>query len=105
MVVISPYDRAGRSTIDDLRLVDSVQQGPLANLAHWTGGEIYVGVGPAQSSLAARQIVSELRQQYLIAFEPGRRVGWHPIELRTRDKDLVVRARSGYIVQGQREGL
>ena len=32
--------------------------------------------GPAQSSKAARQIVTELRQQYLIAFEPdGRRDG------------------------------
>jgi VWFA-related protein len=105
VVVVSPYDRSGKTTVDDPRLLDAVMQGPLGNLAHWTGGEIYVGVGPAQPAQAARQIVSELRQQYLIAFEPGSRLGWHPIELRTRDKDLVVRARSGYIVQGQPDGL
>ena len=54
--------------------------------------------GPAQASLSARQIVAELRQQYLIAFAPGSRPGWHPIELKTRNKDLVVRTRSGYVV-------
>ncbi|MCC7008455.1 MAG: VWA domain-containing protein [Acidobacteria bacterium] len=105
MVVVSPFDRFGRSTVDDPRLVDAAMSGPLANLAHWTGGEIHVGVGPLQTGQAAKQIVAELRQQYLIAFEPGRQTGWHPIELRMRDKDLVVRARSGYVVQGPREGL
>jgi Ca-activated chloride channel family protein len=105
VIVISPFDRSGHSTIDDERLIDQAFQGPLGNLARWTGGEIYAGTGPAQSSRTARQIVSELRQQYLIAFEPGARPGWHPIELRTRDKDLVVRARSGYIVSGQPDGV
>src|SRR5262245_25909095 len=105
IVVVSPLDRSGRTTVDDPRLVDGVTEGPLADLARWTGGDLYVGVGPMQSSQAAHQIVSELRQQYLIAFEPGSRLGWHPIEVRTKDRDLVVRARSGYMVQGQRQGL
>jgi Ca-activated chloride channel family protein len=104
VIVISPLDRSGRTTVDDPRLIDGNLQGPLADLARWTGGDVYVGVGPEQSSEAALQIVTDLRQQYLIAFEPGGRVGWHPIELRTRDKDLVVRARSGYMVQGNRVG-
>jgi Ca-activated chloride channel family protein len=98
IVIVSPLDRDGKTTIDDPRLVESPLEGPLANLARWTGGEIYVGVGPTQSLNAARQIVSELRQHYLIAFEPDGRPGWHPIELRTRDEDHVVRARSGYVV-------
>jgi VWFA-related protein len=104
IVLVSPFDRSGRATVDDPRLLDGPLQGPLANLARWTGGEIFVGVGPAQSVNAARQIVSELRQHYLIAFEPDGRPGWHPIELRTRDQDHVVRARSGYILRDQREG-
>jgi hypothetical protein len=98
VVIVSPLDRDGKTTIDDPRLVESPLEGPLDNLARWTGGEIYVGVGPTQSLNAARQIVSELRQHYLIAFEPDGRPGWHPIELRTRDEDHVVRARSGYVV-------
>ena len=106
VVIVSPLDRDGQATIDDPRLIDKPLEGPLADLARWTGGEIYVGVGPSQSLNAARQIVSELRQHYLIAFEPDGRPGWHPIELRTRDEDHIVRARSGYIVQdGRRQGL
>ena len=101
VVVVSPFDRSGLTTVDDPRLIDQALQGPLANLARWTGGEIYLGIGPTQSSQAARQIVTELRTQYLIAFEPDGRPGWHPIELRTRDKDHVVRARSGYLVGSQ----
>ena len=81
--------------------VAKMLEGPLANLAHWTGGEIYVSLGSEESSRTARQIVAELRQQYLIAFEPDRRPGWHPIELRTAKQNLVVRTRSGYIVRDE----
>jgi Ca-activated chloride channel homolog len=102
MVVVSPFDRSGKSTVDDQQL-DAVLHGPLASLAHWTGGEIYAALGPAQDSLAAQQIVSELRHEYLIVFQPDSRPGWHPIEIRTRQKDLVVRARSGYVVRGRPE--
>ena len=52
---------------------------------------------PAQMSVAAREIVNELRHQYLIAFEPTGASGWHALELRTRKSNLVVRARSGYM--------
>jgi VWFA-related protein len=71
--------------------------GPLADLAAWTGGHVFVASTPGQRSVAARQIVDELRHQYLIAFESSGRPGWHPLVVRARNKDLVVRARSGYI--------
>lgn len=70
--------------------------GGLASLATWTGGHIFVASTIAQRSVAARQIVDELRHQYLIAFESSGRPGWHPLVVRPRSKDLVVRARSGY---------
>ena len=41
---------------------------------------------------------SSSRESHAI-FEPDVRPGWHPIEVRTRQKDLVVRARSGYIAR------
>jgi len=102
VIVVSPLDRSGKTTIDDTRL-DAMLEGRLADLAHWTGGEIFAGMGPAQDSLAARQIVTELRQQYMLVFQPDTKPGWHPIDIRTRQKDLVVRARGGYLVQGQPE--
>ena len=72
-------------------------EGPLADLAAWTGGHVFVASTPAQRSAAARQIVDELRHQYLIAFPTSGTPGWHPLVVRPRDKTLTVRARSGYI--------
>jgi Ca-activated chloride channel family protein len=71
--------------------------GPLADLAAWTGGHVFVASTPGQRSIAARQIIDELRHQYLISFESSGTPGWHPLVVRARNKDLTVRARSGYI--------
>jgi Ca-activated chloride channel family protein len=71
--------------------------GPLADLAAWTGGHVFVASSPGQRSVAARQIIDELRHQYLIAFESSGTPGWHPLVVRARNKDLTVRARSGYV--------
>ncbi len=84
----------------DVSTVSSEQSaltGPLADLAQWTGGHVFVASTPAQRSLAARQIIQELRHQYLLAFESSGRPGWHPLVVRAHGKDFVVRARSGYI--------
>jgi hypothetical protein len=77
----------------------SALSGPLADLAGWTGGHVFVASTPAQRSIAARQIIDELRHQYLLAFESSTEPGWHPLVVRARDKDLTVRARSGYLSQ------
>ena len=71
--------------------------GPMSDLAEWTGGHVFITSTPAARSAAARQIVDELRHQYLIAFESSGKPGWHPLVVHARDKDLVVRARSGYL--------
>jgi Ca-activated chloride channel family protein len=72
--------------------------GALANLAAWTGGQAFVVSSPAQRNAVARQIVDEMRHQYLIAIESSADPGWHRLTLRVRNRDLTVRARSGYIV-------
>ncbi len=71
--------------------------GALPDLSRWTGGEMFVASAPAHASLAARQIVEELRHQYILAFEASaHREGWRPVEIRARDSGLTVRARAGY---------
>jgi VWFA-related protein len=75
----------------------SALEGPLSNLAAWTGGHVFVASTPGERSIAARQILDELRHQYLIAFESSATPGWHSLEVRARSKGLTVRARSGYI--------
>jgi Ca-activated chloride channel family protein len=71
--------------------------GALADLAGWTGGHVFVASTPIERSQAARQIVDELRHQYLIAFESSGDPGWHRLAISVRNKKMVVRARSGYI--------
>ena len=95
------YILAVMSPIDDTREDGRGQTpGPLSNLARWTGGEYFPVSAPAHASTAARQIVDELRHQYVLAFEASTRPGWRPLEVRTRDRDLAVRARAGYTVAG-----
>jgi VWFA-related protein len=69
----------------------------LADLARWTGGDMRTASAPAHTVTAVRDLFDELRYQYLITFEPGTRPGWHPLEIRTRNRNLIVHARSGYM--------
>ena len=52
--------------------------GDLADLARWTGGDLFVATSTPEASNVARAIVGVLRDQYLIAIEPGTKPGWHP---------------------------
>jgi Ca-activated chloride channel family protein len=71
--------------------------GTIEDLSRWTGGALYYSSTSASAYQAARAVVDELRHLYLIAFEPGSEPGWHPIEIRTSQKDFVVRTRGGYV--------
>jgi len=99
--VVSPLDHpGGQGSIGDATA--SVMSGALSDLARWTGGDLFVMSNPSHASLAAGQLLSELRHQYLIAFEPAQEAGWHRLEIRMTDSALSVRTRSGYIA-GQSE--
>jgi Ca-activated chloride channel homolog len=102
LAVVSPLDHVGANTA--VNSERPVPVGDLADLARWTGGECFVTSLPLQTSQAAQRIVEELRHQYLIAFEPAGRPGWRPLEVRTRGRRLVVRARSGYIAGSTKNG-
>jgi len=96
LVVVTPLDHPG----DRLSVVaDGASTGSatLADLARWTGGDMRMASAPAHTVEAARDLLGELRYQYLITFEPDPRPGWHPLEVRTRDRDLIVHARGGYM--------
>lgn len=102
--VVNPLDHPG----GELEVIETdgrrVQHASLADLARWTGGDIRVVSVPAHTSMAIQDLFTELRHQYLITFEPGTRPGWHPLEIRTRKKSLVVHARGGYMVRPTRSG-
>jgi len=76
--------------------IGSPFKGRLEELAMWTGGRVFVASTSADRSLAARQLIDELRHQYVLAFESSGRPGWHPLVVRVHGRDLKVRARGGY---------
>jgi len=83
---------------DDQRESPAIR-GPLADLAAWTGGNSLLVRDTPSAALATREILKELHHQYVIAFEPGAAMGWHPVVLRARKPGLFVRARSGYMIK------
>ena len=95
--VVNPLDHPG----GEHEVIETdgrtVQAATLADLARWTGGDMRVSSVPAHTSIAIQDLFMELRYQYLITFEPGERPGWHPLEIRTPKKSLVVHARGGYL--------
>ena len=102
--VVNPLDHPG----GELEVIETdgraVQQATLADLARWTGGDMRVTSVPAHTSVAIQDLFEELRYQYLISIEPGARPGWHPLEVRTRKKNLVVHSRGGYVAGPSRSG-
>jgi VWFA-related protein len=66
------------------------------HLALWTGGDLLWATNDLDALTAGRLILSELRQQYVIAVDSAADANWRRLEVRVRDRRLVVRARSGY---------
>ena len=100
IAVLSPLDHPGQDTA-----VVGADTSPVAthlsNLAYWTGGTLFMVSAPAHASQAARDLITELRHQYLLAFEAAREPGWYELDVRTRRRELTVRARSGYFSQSR----
>jgi Ca-activated chloride channel family protein len=95
LAVVTPLDHPGTefAVQSDGRAAETAT---LADLARWTGGDMRIASVPAHTVTAVRDLFAELRHQYLITFEPGASPGWHPLEIRTRKKNHIVHARSGY---------
>jgi Ca-activated chloride channel family protein len=97
MVVVTPVDHPGTEfavvTVDGA----AANTATLADLSRWTGGDMRIASIPAHTVRAAQDLLAELRFQYLISIEPDPRPGWHPLEVRTRNRNLTVHARAGYV--------
>jgi VWFA-related protein len=105
LTVVNPLNHPqGEFSVVDSDADASSKTATLADLARWTGGDMRISSVPAHTLEAVRDLFMELRHQYLITFEPGARPGWHPLEIRTKKKNLVVHARSGYISGPARSG-
>jgi VWFA-related protein len=97
LVVVNPVDHPNGELEARPTVEKEAQQASLVDLARWTGGDTNFASVPSHTSVAVQSLMSELRHQYVISFEPGERAGWHPLEIRTRKRNLVVHARGGYL--------
>jgi len=97
LTVVNPLDHPG----GEYSVIDAAGEhsdvATLSDLARWTGGDMRICSMPEHTLAAVDDLFGELRYQYLITFEPGLTPGWHPLEIRTRKKNLVVHARGGYM--------
>jgi Ca-activated chloride channel family protein len=103
LTVVTPLDHPGTEfqVVSDGRATETAT---LADLARWTGGDMRITSTPAHISVAVQDLLTELRHQYLISFEPGARPGWHQLDIRARKRNLVVHARGGYMAGPSRSG-
>lgn len=99
IAVVSPLDHQGTEMAVP-GTTANVSTG-LMNMANWTGGELMVVSAPADASLAARELITELRHQYLLAFESSKDPGWYALDVKTRHREFTVRARSGYFANNR----
>ena len=73
----------------------------LAQLAYWTGGDVSHLAETPGLDRTINALVTELRQQYFLAIQSDSTAsGWHRIDVKTRRRDLTVRARMGYFATG-----
>ncbi len=96
IATVMPIDHPGRNGAPVEQALPTTA-GTVEDLANWTGGAFFYTSAPSDTSKAARQVIEELRQQYIIAFEPAKASGWRSLEVKMRDKALSVRTRSGYL--------
>jgi VWFA-related protein len=77
--------------------VDVPMDHPLRRLAEATGGRLFA-VNTDEGLMRAHQdVLTGLRQHYVLAFTPDTRPGWHALTVRTQPSHSV-RARAGYVV-------
>jgi VWFA-related protein len=96
IIAVAPLSDAAKESMGE---VVSGPRSALDQLTDATGGQTFYASAPHEASKAARSIVTDLRQQYLIAFAPDPRPGWHRLTVRTKQHHKSVRARAGYVTR------
>ena len=101
IALLSPLDHPGTDYAVPSS-IGSVVSTQLTDLCVWTGGDLMMASAPAHVSAAVRDLLTQLRHQYVLTLEAASKAGWYDLEVRVRQKDAVVRARSGYFAGGAR---
>jgi Ca-activated chloride channel family protein len=102
LVVATPVDQAAdiQGSKDEPEN-GRMRQVTLEDLARWTGGDTRVSSSTQQTAGVVQDLFTEIRHRYLITFDPNARAGWHAVQIRTRNRNLVVRSRGWYRSSGR----
>jgi Ca-activated chloride channel family protein len=70
----------------------------LEALAEVTGGRVFAARDPDDLRSAFTGIVREFRSRYVLTYTPKNveATGWHPIEVKLKDRKATIKARRGY---------
>jgi Ca-activated chloride channel homolog len=77
----------------------NVDRGVLEMLASASGGEAYFPQDVTQLDAEYQRVVETLRRRWLVTYlstDTERNGQWRPVEITTRDPNIVVRSRGGY---------
>jgi VWFA-related protein len=96
VAVVSPADQAPRAVPAP---GSQSQGGNLADLAHWTGGDLLYMTNTDQAAPVTRNLIATMRTQYFLAIESATAPGWYSLEVKTKRQGLTVRARRGYFAE------
>lgn len=74
----------------------SAEAADLRDLSDWTGGKFVFASTVIETITTASTLVSELRQQYVLAIEAAPSNEWRRLDVRVKRPAAKVKARSGY---------
>ena len=101
-IAVPVYVMATVPSIDQRAMMEAAERSDqskaadLRDLAEWTGGQLVFASNLTETTTAAVGLVSELRQQYVIAIEAVAAREWRRLDVRVKRPSAVVRARTGY---------
>jgi VWFA-related protein len=89
-------------SLDERAMMEASERSPrseaadLRDLAEWTGGHLVFASTFVETTVAAANLIDDLRQRYVLAIEAANGSEWRRLEVRVRRSSATVKARSGY---------
>jgi Ca-activated chloride channel family protein len=92
VAVVAPFGHPA----DSVTVTADETDNGLSSLALWTGGDLLYLTTLDPAGVVPVDLVRAMRHQYFLAIESSTAAGWYRLEVRTKRKNLMVRARTGY---------